>query len=143
MQIRKKGGKLPAGLLHREGIIEALALHALLHRVARLAEGIVPAQIDAEIAAWPLPRTSLLGSLQEDSAVGERPTPEQGDSAERPKGRRRRRKSGSEAKENPEPAGPAWRSGKGLSDDDEATPDEDAAIAAFTAALGTRTADDD
>jgi hypothetical protein len=144
LQIRKKGGRLPAGLQQREGFFEALALHALLYRVSRLAEGVPTAQIEEELTAWPLPRTSLLGTRDSDDSAGapsERGRGSEADSADRPGGRRRRRRSSSEEPASAESA--AVHAPRPPLDDDEPVPDEDAVIAAFTAALSNHAGDDD
>ena len=111
----------------------------------RLGEGIQPPQIDAEIAAWPLPRTSLLGTRDGDEAgpgdSGERSRVPAADSTERTTGRRRRRRSSSE--DAPPPEEPVIHSPRNALDDDEPVPDEDAVIAAFTAGLESHAGDDD
>jgi poly(A) polymerase len=153
-QVRRKGGKLPASLQHREGFSEALALHGLLYRVARQAEGAEPPQIEAEMSAWPLPRTSLLGTQDGEAGEGRRPAGESAErspdhagdrsgdrSGDRPGGRRRRRGPSAEDAANRDLA--ASHFSRGSLDDDEPVPDEDAVIAAFTAALGSRSADDE
>ena len=145
LQIRKKGGKLPSSLAHREGFTEALALHALLYRVARLGEGSAAEQIEQEIGAWPLPRASLLGTHDGSGVAAEAaedgPRERGGaESGERSPSRRRRRRSSADAGGERSSAGHSARSNL---DDDEPVPDEDAVIAAFTAALGSRSADDE
>lgn len=144
-QIRKKGGKLPASLLHREGFGEAVALHGLLYRVARQNEGVPAEQIDQEIIAWPLPRASLLGTHDGSGAVPEEPgaARERGgaEAADRSSSRRRRRRSTAEPGEGRDFA--TGHPARAALDDDEPVPDEDAVIAAFTAALGSRSADDE
>ncbi len=140
-QVRKKGGKIPASLLHREGFAEALALHGLLYRVSRQAEGVESPQIDAEISAWPLPRTSLLGTQDgEGTDAGAEGRRAPAESAERP-GRRRRRGPSAEDTANRDLA--ASHFPRTTLDDDEPVPDEDAVIAAFTAALSNHSADDE
>jgi poly(A) polymerase len=136
LQVRKKGGRLPSGLMHREGFVEALALHGLLYRVARRAEGVAEAQIAAEISAWPLPHTSLLGSGPGEDGDGGRP----GEPARSEPSERRRRRRRSDEHDADREAHPSSRS---HAEDDAPIPDEDAAIAAFTAALSSRPADED
>ena len=57
---RKRGSRLSGAMQQRHSFAEALALHGLLYRAQRQQDGASPAQIDAEIAAWPFGAFSLL-----------------------------------------------------------------------------------
>jgi hypothetical protein len=131
-QARKRGGRIPAGFLSRDYAGEALALHALFYQVARQAEGVDLASSAVEVQGWPLPRAERLGDAE--------PPAERSPSERDGQRRRRRRPSGPESYEE----SPA-RLAEARDDGPEGGPgdvDEDAAIAAYTAALE-RKADDD
>ena len=136
-QARKRGGRLPAGLLGRDYGNEALGLHALFYRAGRMAAGASADESAQEVQAWPLPQPLWLGDDDVASTTHGRP-----DSGSESTRRRRDRGPG----RGGERRDVAPREGTGSDEDSgegSADGDEDAAIAAYTAALQRSTPDDE
>lgn len=128
-QVRKRGGRLPPGLMSRDYAREALALHALFYRVAGEQRGADPRALLDEVRTWPLPQPLRLGA---DDSVPPEPRP-----------RRRRPSPGGsgahgEAGGAPVAAARDADAGEDMHDAGVTDVDEEAAIAAFTAALNRR-----
>ena len=137
-QSRKRGGRLPAGLLGRDYGNEALGLHALFYRAMRLAHGVSPELSALEVQAWPLPQPLWLGD--DDVVPTSHARPASSDSGRGPRGSRRgegRELRGSTDDEAEEPRDTAREedSSDAGSSHESSHADEDAAIAAYTAAL--------
>jgi len=137
-QARKRGGRLPAGLLGRDYGNEALGLHALFFRAMRIAAG-VSSEISAlEVQAWPLPQPLWLGDDEVAPTSHARPA-----SADSGRGHRTRRRgegrdgrgTGDDDADEPRDTARDEDAGESGHSHDSAHADEDAAIAAYTAAL--------
>ncbi len=133
-QARKRGGRLPPGLLLRDHAEEALGLHALFYRAERHSAGASSSASTSEVQKWPLPQPLRLI----------------GDSTPRFSGRGRRQapheleKPASSVTPSKAPASDSRRSSEPVLDVDDpqhdlqAELDEEAAFAAFSAALNRR-----
>jgi poly(A) polymerase len=130
-QVRKRGGRLPPGIMTRDYAREALALHGIFYRIAGSQRGVDARALSDEVRSWPLPQPLRLGT--DDDFPSE------------PARRRRRPAPGGtshhgagEASESPSPAVREHEAGDELHDAGATDVDEEAAIAAFTAALNRR-----
>ncbi|HNN91323.1 MAG TPA: polynucleotide adenylyltransferase PcnB [Pseudomonadota bacterium] len=137
-QARKRGGRLPAGLLSRDYGNESLGLHALFYRAGRIAAGASLEQSAQEVQTWPLPQPLWLGDDEVASASHGRPSSSESGRSRRREGRGGRDEAGDEPRE------PSREEDSGDSgpSHDSAHGDEDAAIAAYTAALQRPVGDD-
>jgi len=138
-QTRKRGARLPAGLIGRDYAGEAMGLHALFYCAERQAAGESLESALAEVRAWPLPQPLRLGESSEElggeGGRREGPAGEEGE-------RRRRRRRGSddgESRGSSQSSRPGSEGAEhGQHDAGGDLPhevDEDAVIAAYTAAL--------
>jgi poly(A) polymerase len=140
-QARKRGGRLPAGLLGRDYGNEALGLHALFYRAMRIAAGVSSEISSLEVQAWPLPQPLWLGDDEVAPTSHGRPSSsDSGRGGRAPAGRRGEGRSGriaagEEEAEEPRDTAREEESGEANHSHDSAHADEDAAIAAYTAAL--------
>lgn len=137
-QARKRGGRLPAGLLARDYGNESLGLHALFYRAGRMASGVSAEQTAQEVQTWPLPQPLWLGDDEVASASHGRPA--SSDSGRTRRGERR--SSRDEGSEGPREFSRDEDSADSHHSQDGAHGDEDAAIAAYTAALQRPSNDD-
>lgn len=137
-QARKRGGRLPAGLLGRDYGNEALGLHALFYRAMRMADGISSEISALEVQAWPLPQPLWLGDDDVVPASHGRPASSDSGrsyrSTQRAKGRDGRGPADDDA-DDPREASREEESSEAGTSQESSHADEDAAIAAYTAAL--------
>ncbi len=137
-QARKRGGRLPAGLLSRDYGNESLGLHALFYRASRIAAGATPEQSAQEVQTWPLPQPLWLGDDEVVPTSHGRPS-----SSDSGRSRRREGRGGrDEASDEPRELSREEDAGDSGPSHDGAHGDEDAAIAAYTAALQRPVGDD-
>lgn len=61
LQARVRGGRLPAGLFERAELRPAFGLHALLFRASRRLAGATEAEIETEMSSWPFATAISLG----------------------------------------------------------------------------------
>ena len=139
-QARKRGGRLPAGLLGRDYGNEALGLHALFYRAGRMNAGISAELAAQEVQAWPLPQPLWLGDDEVAPTSHGRPAATDSERDYR-KGRRGERRDSEDSEAGPSSPRDEDSSEAGHSQE-TAHGDEDAAIAAYTAALQRRSDDD-
>ncbi len=137
-QARKRGGRLPAGLLARDYGNESLGLHALFYRAGRMAAGASAEQTAQEVQTWPLPQPLWLGDDEVAPTSHGRPS-----SADSGRSRRSELRASREAAgDEPRDLGRDEDSSESGASHDSGHGDEDAAIAAYTAALQRPAGDD-
>jgi poly(A) polymerase len=127
-QVRKRGGRLPAGLMSRDYAGEALGLHALFYRVERHKSGVGFERSATEVRAWQLPQPLRIGE-----EAGAPPV-------DRRRGPRRPRSEESQRSPVPpsEPTSELLEEGADAPLSSLADQEEEAAFEAFTAALNRR-----
>lgn len=131
-QARKRGGRLPAGLLARDYGNESLGLHALFYRAGRISAGITAEVSAQEVQTWPLPQPLWLGD--DDVASTSHGRPSSSESGRTRRGERRSSR-GEDGGGEPREFLRDEDSADSHPGQDSAHGDEDAAIAAYTAAL--------